>query len=172
MNEDSRLQTQLERATAREPGGPELEPETAELRAGWLALGRLLDAAAGDVDEAGLVHVVVGAERRRRIVRAAALLAVAASLAIILFGGWHWTHRPRGNASPMIATPDVKPKPKVEQPAPADAAIAWDDRLDDQFSQLARSIVGFERPWSEGDSAFTALGERVQRVEQDFGEQL
>ena len=45
------LERRLERATARQcPAEDSLEPETAALRAGWLALGELLEAAQPQAD--------------------------------------------------------------------------------------------------------------------------
>jgi hypothetical protein len=182
MNDDVRLQSQLERATSREAGGSELDQETSELRAGWLALTRLLEAAHTEVDETSLLQVVVRAERRRKLQFIAVVGALAASLLLVLLGGWQLSHNLRGpdTAAPReVAVPNPPAPPKAQpdiarlQPdLPGDVALSWDDSLDDRLTQLTRNIVGFERPGMLEDSAFTVLGERVQQAGADVGEKL
>lgn len=182
MIDDTRLQSQLERATSREAGGSELDQETSELRAGWLALTHLLETVPTEVDETALVQVVARAERRRKLQFIAFVGTLAASLLLVLFSGWQLAHGLRGpdTAVPRElavpnppATPNAQPNQPTAQPElPRDVAVSWDDSLDDRFTQLTRDIVGFERPGMLEDSAFTVLGERVQQAGADVGEKL
>lgn len=149
------LETRLEQATSRDcPGEGSLDPETAALRAGWLALGELLETAQPQ-DESPLPQLPPPpAPQRSRRWLPAMIAALAASVLIVAAVAWSMrATTPTGVPAPAlseIADSRGKPAPAVVKPAPAvtlrqkPAASgdveAWDDSLDQEIEMAGRAI--------------------------------
>ena len=172
MNDETRrLQEMLERATALGDEVPEdLDAETASLREGWLAFGKLLtDAqpAAGEAWENW--QVTPRPVQRRRSLGLA--LAVAASLLIaaglttayrLLEGSSGVLPNPptiaqdnRVPAGTVEESPAAIPQPDAEtrqdlQIAAVPDQLEWDDSLDKQITAVAQAAALAREDWSPG----------------------
>ena len=183
MNDETdKLRRQLEAATA--PGDvPEetLVAETASLRQGWLALGRLLDAAERPLSESGRGWRVPVAKRPRR--RLVTLVAVAASLLVAVTVAW--VFRAMRPADPPLPSPEQTasnekaPLPegpdrtKVVQQRQTPSKVAelqWDDSLDEQLVSAGQALVRVQQQWSSQGGGFDYLRDGLNQIEEDFND--
>jgi len=188
-DELDKLQRQLEEATAPESEGhvPPNE-ETASLREGWLALGRLLETA----------QPVEEPFERRPVVRktqgSGGAMAVVATLAASLLIGVTTAWLLIGNARPgglnvvdgVAATGDGQERvaePLPEKPAvqperalavapPSEKMVvdplAWDDSFDDQLALVGEEVIRMEEDWYDLDGPFEPILDGMEQMERDF----
>lgn len=153
MSDDlSELQRRLEQITAgRDAAGAELDPESAELRAAWLAFGELLEADQSGVGSAAR-PLRLPPTGRRRGWPLAAVAAMAASVLVAVTVLWHTrtvTPGPAASGSPAAvavknATPPVPLQTapaRSAQPSSFVAGLSLDDPLDQQIASVGRTIV-------------------------------
>lgn len=157
-DEQSRLQNSLERATARGDDMPaDLDAESASLREGWLALGKLLSDAetvAGGPLEDWKLLPPPEPRRWRKIVAvalaASLLIAVGATigLRILNLSGVKSVEEQQlahGKAGSGAVKPDVSqpntPAATNNQLATASDGLDWGDSLDEQLSSVAQAAV-------------------------------
>ena len=162
-DEQDRLHAMLNRATARGDDVPaDLDPETAGLREGWLALGKLLndaEAVIGALPEAWQISPPRAPRRWKAIIAvalaASLLIAVGATIGLRLLnssGGQpakeqQLAHDKAGTdgARPGVPQPAV-PQPKSpalsgNQIAKAGDALDWSDSFDDELTSVAQAAV-------------------------------
>ena len=183
MNDDPReLRRRLEQATAR-AGSDEspLEPETAALRAGWLALGELLEAEQrsspprplGEGPGVRAAGIGTRLTRRRRWLPIA-IAALAASLLIAVSVTWH----ARGLKPATV--PSTQPSDFAQNGAKPDAAVndgstaagdlelAWDSSLDREIEQAGQKIMQLR----QDQLASAAVSDRLQYQLEDLSKDL
>jgi len=169
-DQPSELQRRLELATAADlPPNATLDDETASLREGWLALGKLLETSQPMCGELPRLRPV----RRPTdhdafweptgVAMLAASLVIALTLALALIG----VKAPGGLSTP----PYLAVSPNVEQSLPEQAAdeLVWDDSLDEHLALVGREIVRIEQDWYCLDDAFYPVQFGLQQVEDDIG---
>jgi len=159
MTDDLReLEAQLEQATRRGSDlGDNLPPETAALRAGWLALEGLLDAAQTET-QLPLSQLPPAPARHFRRVLVAAVAALAASVLIAATMTTYFRNvgpirgsisessgiaSNGGDASEPQRQQVVFVEPKQEEPDQAvggNGEIAWDDSLDDEVESVRQAF--------------------------------
>jgi hypothetical protein len=192
MNDREQLdRQQLEAATSRSLHATRaLDSETSALRDGFITLGRSVEAAAADYDEAALIARVQAAclnddapvmpARRGApvwalllsgVLAASALIAVVRIVAI-------WT-----DSAAVVAQPTL-PTRNTEDPQPdalvndgtssaADAAIAWDDPLDDEIAAAQSSLADLSGPLIGIDSELSNIHQSLDALSHDLsGESL
>jgi hypothetical protein len=190
MNDETQLdRQQLETATSRSlPAGAPLDGETSALRDGFMSLGRALEGAAADFDEAALIARVQSACRRdsavdvpsRNMARYWPLLlsgALAASaLVAVLRIVANW---PTANdafvGAPQSPT-QTNEQPQDSRPQFADdgpsapnsstSALAWDDPLDEEIAaaevglaDLSGRLIGIDGALSNMNQTLEALSD-------------
>lgn len=155
MTDDLReLERRLEEATASPNAAADgLDADTAALRAGWLALGELLETTQPAADVQLPPMPLPPAPRRTRWAPVA-LAALAASLLVALTATWCARGTkpvaPLPTPSPEIAGNAAKPSaaPIQQKPVePDDVEIAWDDSLDEEFAQASQAITQARQDW-------------------------
>ena len=189
-DEQSELHRRLEQATARHAAADDepMDPETAALRAGWLALGDLLEAAQPQIGPV-VERLPLPPARRRKRWLPLAIAALAASVIVALASSWlaSGTKPPAVSPAPapeiaktnhpapaVSSVPAVSPPPVpviVEKsPTPAvspvhqspalspDADLAWDNSLDEDIELAGRAILQAR----QDQLASTAAPGRVQ----------
>jgi hypothetical protein len=188
-DETRRLQEILERATAPGDQVPEdLDAETAALREGWLAFGKLLAEApptAGEPWENW--KVALRPVQRGRSLGLA--LAVAASLLIAV--GLTIAYRLHDDSSgiqpnpPAIArddrvpaeiveqTPGAMAQPETEvqqdlQTADVSDELEWDDSLDEQITTLAQAAAFVHDDWYAQAGKLNAIGRGLDEIKKDI----
>jgi hypothetical protein len=188
-DETQRLREILERATA--PGGevPEdLDAETASLREGWLAFGRLLTEAqptAGEPWENW--KVMPRPVQSRRFLG----LAIAVAASLLIAAGLTMAYRLRDGSSgvqpnpPTIAqderapagiiekTPEASPQPEAEvrqnlQIAAVPDELEWDDSLDEQITTLAQAAALVHDDWYAQAGKLNAIGRGLDEIKKDI----
>jgi hypothetical protein len=176
MNDESkRWQTQLEQATARctmpEQAG---DAETAELREGWTALTRLLEAADSDFDAVSVTGLVAPVARSTRRLWAT-LVSLAAALLLAVTAGWAWQryHRVAAPESPQF----VESRPQPQPIAPAVVAtefgdLVWNDSWDEKLARIDQAIVGLDTSTTTADSAVNVLDSALRSFGQDLNNEL
>ena len=169
MNDETReLQHRLERATAAECLPQEsLEPETASLREGWLALGQLIETAQPALDR----PLPLRRAGPKKTLRWRKAVAMAASLAIGVALAWGLTAKyaadPTQPAREMAAASGVSEKNVIAQVDPI-AELEWDDSLDDQIAMVGWEIIQVQGDRYCLDDAFRPLWESIDRMEQEI----
>ena len=171
------LERRLEQATARQCSGEDsLEPETAGLRAGWLALGELLEAAQPQVDPPLPRLPPLRAQRRRRRLPVA-IAALAASLLIAVTFAWHarWT-KPAATPLPQrLEVAQNGPKPgssavKQASTAPSDAELAWESSLDQEIETAGQAIRQLQQDQLASATSSGRLQYQLENLRKDIDE--
>ncbi len=190
MNDSTeKLLRDLEAVTGRgDPPEGDLDAHVAPLREGWLSFGRLLDAAQAALPEPDQAWPIAPPARRTRW-RAAALVAVAASLLVAATaalalraiktrdtvdpsGGTIFARQPESvpEAPRRPVKKDVVPGPIERTPreAPAIAAApAWDDSLDDAITSAGQSLVRIEQDWTSTGGRLDEVQAEIQQMRRE-----
>ena len=166
-------QKQLEQATSRSlPPDSELEDDAAELRSGWLALGRALDGEnAGFREEDLLARLLTSGTREHEPptpTRTAqlgrlwpALLASALALTVLVaVARTLWVGNPRQTASPTI--------PDQPGAAMATAATDWEDSLDDELDEAAERVRSLVAQGTGVDASLSNLADHLESMSDDL----
>ena len=190
MNDETkRLREILERATAPGDEVPEdLDAETASLREGWLAFGRLLTEAqptAGEPWEDW--KVTPRPAQRRRFLG----LAIAVAASLLIAAGLTMAYRLRDGSSgvqpnpPTIAqddrvpagivekTPEAIPQPEAEvrqnlQIAAVPDELKWDDSLDEQITAVAQATALAREGWYAQAGNVSAIERGLDEIKKDI----
>ena len=187
--ETKRLQEILERATA--PGDElpaDLDAETASLREGWLAFGKLLAEAQPTVGEPGENWKVTP----RPVQRWRSLgLAVAVAASLLIAAGLTIAYGLRDDSSriqpnpPAIAQDDrvqaeiveetpgaiAQPETEVQQDlqiAAVSDELEWDDSLDEQITTLAQAAAFAHDDWYAQAGKLNAIGRGLDEIKKDM----
>ena len=173
MNEElENLERMLERTTAAEDmPQDDLDGEAARLREGWIAFGRLLEAA--QPAETSLRRLPLPRRRpQRRLWSAAGLLAAS----LVVCGVAMWMLQAPGrtkNASPaavQTAATGVRqsaPPTKTNKQATTSTGLKWDDSFDEQVAQLSQNVIDAE----QGSSVWADTGavqSKIEQIQQEF----
>lgn len=190
MNDETKKrQEMLERATAPSHEVPEdLDAETASLREGWLAFGRLLteaQPAAGEPWENW--KVTPRPVQRRRFLG----LAIAVAASLLIAAGLTMAYRLRDGSSevlpnpPTIAqdnrvpagtveeAPAAIPQPEAEvrqdlQIAVVPDELEWDDSLDEQITTVAQAAALAREDWYAQAGTFNVIGRGLDEIRKDI----
>lgn len=190
MNDETkRLQEILERATAPGDEVPEdLDAETASLREGWLAFGKLLAEAqptAGEPWESW--KVTPRPVQQRRFLG----LAIAVAASLLIAAGLTIAYRLRDGSSgvqpnpPTIAqddrvpaatvkeTPRVVAQPDAEvrqdlQIAAVPDELKWDDSFDEQITVVAQAAALVHEDWYVQAGKLNAIGRGLDEIKKDI----
>lgn len=182
MNDEmNELRRRLEAATARDETSENVsDAETSSLRQGWLALGRLLDAAEAPLSDPA-DRWTLPVARRPHVGRLTVVMLVAASLLVALAGAWLLRDtRPAPGLAPspdQIASQE-KPKPveapdRPAVPPPRRAALAtaqlqWDDSLDEQLVSAAQAMMSVQQSWDSSAGGFDYVRYGLEQAEDDL----
>jgi hypothetical protein len=150
-DDPNEIQRRLELiTTARLPPDVELDRESAELRATWLAFGKLLDAAQAGVGRPAQPLWSPPARSRRRW-PLIAIAALAATVLLVVTVAWHLrggTGSTASHSSAEVAThrsaAALPLAVSVAQPKPVawrTASLQWSDSLDQQIDLAGRAMV-------------------------------
>ncbi len=190
MNDEAeRLQEMLERATA--PGNevPEdLDAETASLREGWLAFGKLLADAQPTAGEPRENWKVTSrpVQRWRSLglaIAVAASLLIAVGLAAV-YRLWDGSSGTQPNP-PTIARDDsmsagtvanapeslAQPEAEVRQDLPIAAVpdeLKWDDSLDEQITAVAQAAALASVDWYAQTGNLSAIERGLDEIKKDI----
>lgn len=175
MTDDlGQLERRLELATARHcPAGDSLEPETAGLRAAWLALGEVLEAAQPQVELPLKRLPPLPAKPHRRWL-AATVAAMAASVLIAATVTWYVRRTmPEATVPPSrgaIANNEQTPSAPAKKTATTvhDTEFAWDDSLDQEIALAGQAIALAQRD----QLASAAASNRVQYQMETLNKEL
>jgi hypothetical protein len=174
-DEHENLLSMLQGATAPETADHQpLDPQTAELRETWLALGRLLENS--QPAEPPAIEVPVAPAPRRRQLAGAAMLGVlaAAILVAAALAVFFGQRRQAGELAktiqpaPVGTVQNTGAKPAAAKPNTPTADLAWDDRLDEQISRVGRLVKGVEGDWSLYGRDYAAVRAGLQEIEQEI----
>jgi hypothetical protein len=174
MNDDQELtRTELEQATARQlsPEVP-LEPETAALRDGWLALGSLLDGAGQRLDQAALAArlqaELIDPPRPVQPARHAtgsswwpAIVGTALALTMLVAV---IRSLPRGAVTKPGGTSGLATNEPDQWPEPA----AWSDPLDDQIGQAAEQVQALVAQSQGIDDSLTGISHELESMSDEL----
>jgi len=169
MNDDQRLQEQLERLTAagrQMPAG--LDDDSASLRKTWLALGDLLEqAAAGNVAESRPA-VGLSSENKPGRPRRWSLTATVALAASLLVGvGLATSYLIRQEGTSPESTVDLVAK---QSPAAAVASdLQWDDPLDEEIDVAQQAAAVATSDWYAQSAAVEEFYDRIERIQTEAG---
>lgn len=169
------LERRLELATARHcPAEVLLEPETAGLRAAWLALGEVLEASQPQVELPLKRLPPLPAKPRRRWL-APMVATMATSALIVVTAAWYVRGtKPATAVSPSPAAiannSHATPSPAKKRAAAAsrDAELAWDDSLDQEIALAGQAIALAQRD----RFASAPASNRVQYQMETLGKEL
>lgn len=159
----------LELVTSRSPAPEASRDESAaELREGWLAMGRSLDCENASFNEADLLaQLLTGVERpieplrparakkRDRLWPALLASALALGLLVAVMNTW-WV----GNQSKIAIAPTT------EQPAVA--AAWWTDPLDDELDAAAQRVSMLVAQGSGVDVSLTNLADHLESMSDEL----
>ena len=170
----SEFELQLERATAAgQSSDVPLDPETASLREGWLALGQLLEAAQGADDPPLELRPLRRQERTAWRVAAAAALAASLVGAVTL--AWNWVNtRHVGDQTPASThwasrdSIEAKSAAQPSEPLSPGAELAWNDPLDDEIALAGQEMILVEQDWYRFDQALDAVHYGLEQMHQDL----
>ena len=192
MTDDHELtRQQLEAVTSRTLHATgALDSETSALRDGFITLGRSVEAAAAEYDEAALIArvqasclsddaPVTPAPRRTPlwalvlsgVLAASALIAVVRIVSI-------WSDGAAVVAQPKSPTEntddELLPDALVDGTSSTDdAAIAWDDPLDDEIAAAQSSLADLSGPLTGIDSELSNINQSLDALSDDLsGESL
>lgn len=198
MNDESRrLQEMLERAT--EPGDEmpaDLDAETAALREGWLALGKLLEdspfASAEPLDR--WQATPRPAPQRRRLgvavaIAASLLIAAGLTLAYRLLDGSNpgqpnaptLARDDQSTTDSLVDTPQavvqapipqsLNPEPPSLNPEPRTLTpgyLAWDDSLDEEIAAVAQAAALVHDDWYAQAGGLSVIERGLDQIKQDI----
>ena len=174
MNEElENLERMLERTTAAEDmPQDDLDGEAARLREGWIAFGRLLEAAQPAETIVRAVCRCPAGGRSRRLWSAAGLLAAS----LVVCGVAMWMLQAPGrtkNASPAAVQTAATgarqsaPPTKTNKQATTSTGLKWDDSFDEQVAQLSQNVIDAE----QGSSVWADTGavqSKIEQIQQEF----
>jgi len=176
MNHDNPNLLQVELATSRraEPAAA-LDPETAELREGWLVLSESLarEQARDDSAFAALVAAelsvappVIARANGRRLAVLGALAAVAATALVAVS---HWT----ANESELWDVAEARHSQFASNHDPVtndsgDSADDWDDPLDGQIASLEEQLGQLAGSPPSLDASLSALDQQLAELADDL----
>jgi hypothetical protein len=186
-DEVEKLERMLQRATAAENVPPDdLDGETSRLREGWLAFGRLLEAAEPLAEVSFRCLPLPRKRSQRRLWSAAGLLAVSLLFCAVAM----WILQPPSgakNASPapvQIASTSAKrpappsppaPLPRAGEgssgtakPAASASGPQWDDSFDEQVAQLGRQVIDAQQSSSAWADTGAAVQSKIEQIQQEF----
>ncbi len=196
MNEDSdKLLAELEAATgAIAPQHDAHDQQTQALREGWLALGRVLEAAETVLPEpveSWRAAPPLPARRFRPavLISLCASISAAVALALVVWAlSTEGPNRPTGSeiASARGSTDPPAPHPlpgqtgpgspasgrQPSEPAPASdvAELRWDDPLDDQIISVTQALVQIERDWASTGGHLDRVRDGLQNLDSEMGQ--
>jgi hypothetical protein len=165
---------ELERATSIAPVAPaELDPETAQLREGWLRLTQLLDAADEAWDSQAFAHQIELPKPALWQRPLALCGALAASLLVCALAAW--LHSARTNDPTTLRNTSVAQVEPPEQPqasevtAPANSTmsheeLAWDDTLDERLTNLHGALATVRGSSFMNDSRMSVLSTQLRQI--------
>jgi hypothetical protein len=179
------LQRRLEKATARpSPAEDAVDAETAALRAGWLALGELLEAAPPQADPLSRPAGPPVPRRRRWLPAAMAVLAASILIAVIVPWSLRGTKSAVAPAPPQLAqvagshprpssaaaSAERATPPQTAQHAPPAARPSepWDDSLDQEIAAAAEAIASVQDGWRGDASDPSAIEYQLQQIRKDI----
>lgn len=190
MNKETELtREQLDAATSRSlPADTSLDSETSALRDGFMSLGRAVESAAADYDEAALIARVQSACRHeaavdlpsRNITRywplllsgalaASALVAVARIAVIWPAGDVVVVTQPAPNGDPSV-DPAVEPLAPAEDPA---IAGSWHDPLDEEIAAAQSSLTRLGSSAGGIDGTLSNMNQTLEAISDELvGESL
>jgi len=176
------LERRLERATARQcPAEDSLEPETAALRAGWLALGELLEAAQPQADPPPRLLSLRPVQRRKRWLPVT-MAVTAASVLLAVTVAWSVRGiRPAAIPSPQpsqVADGRIKPSPAAakqtlprtaeQMPTASGNAETWDDSLDQEIERAGRAILQAQQDQLASAAASGRFQYQLENLKKDL----
>jgi len=188
-DETERLKERLECATAPGQEVPEdLDAETASLREGWLAFGKLLTETQPTVGEPWQNWKVAPrpVQRRRFLgfaIAVAALLLIAAGLTMVyrLGDGSNGVlpnpptiaRDNRVPAGTVEEVPTASPQPEAEirqdlQVAAALDELEWDDSLDEQITAVAQATALASVDWYAPTGNLSAIERGLDEIKKDI----
>jgi hypothetical protein len=176
-SEFDELQQQLAQATARDVGdGCHLDGHTEQLRDSWLAFGQLLEAADRDCPA-----VAVDLPRPLRVegLRWAAMVAVAASVALVIGVAWNLsqdTTRSLGGSPTAVAvrvesspsSAALEPGAVAAESPTLDPELAWDDSLDDRLQAASLALWQAHGTSRWHDLRWNSIQDTVQQMDEEF----
>lgn len=169
MNEERKLQEQLERVTAagrQMPAG--LDDGSAALRKTWLALGDLLDQAAAGQDAASRAVVVAPRDQTPAAPRRWSLttmLVLAASLLVSVGLATSYLIRQEAGAPGANVELLAKQSPVGE----AATELRWDDALDEEIDVAQQAALVATSDWYAQSTAVEKFNERIQQIQSESG---
>ena len=172
MNDQSPLSAeQLAQATSRAlPPDAALDVETVSLREGFLHLGRAVEAANSDFDEAALLSKVMGASRpaarpEKRwwplvltaALAASALVAIVRTVAVL-----------PGSRNEITVTSKAPHQPAIVGSGPDAAAsvsqLAWSDPLDEEIASAQDAVGLLSGRHPDLDGSLMNFGSRLEAL--------
>ena len=151
-----RTQHRLERITARDCAAEEgMDPQSAELRAAWLAFGELLKAS--EANREFPPRPIAPPRPRKRPAWLLAKIAVLAACVLVVVGvAWRQrTTRPASTAAPAPPStlavhvgkaPSATTSPSASLAgSPAETELKWDDSLDGEIARAGRVMAQVEQ---------------------------
>ena len=173
MDEEiARRQSQLEQATRHElPADEPLDAETAELRAGWVALSRLLETADnGFAEQTLLAHLRESPPQAWRHWVGVGVLA--ASLLVAVAAGWLWLRAGRSPDSPTSGEVAELRQPANSRTPAANGEFRWDDSWDERLAQLDQKFVSLRSWASPGEVSLRVMDEQLQQIDREMNAEL
>jgi hypothetical protein len=182
MTSDEQLdRQQLEAATSRTlPADSPLDAETSALREGFLTLGRAVDAAGADFDEAELVARVrstcasqptllaPSAAPRNWSLMLAGILAASALIALVrIVATWPAI----GDAlvvKPPKGTPAQIAKLSSREAEGQGAGVTWDDPLDEEIAAAESSLADLSGGPTGIDGALSDMNQTLEALSDDL----
>ena len=176
MNQDFYKSAEnLEKATA--PGDKidaSLDAETASLREGWLALGKLLETAEAETQGPPVLHYsnIEDSPRRRwqfGLKQMVVLAALAASLLIAAAAGLSLLRNDKEiikqTTEAEIARHDAKLQESI-----VNNGLDWDDSLDTEIAAAGSEMQRIQTDWYASTDSAAAIYYRLNAIQQDLNE--
>ena len=170
MNDDQKLQEQLERVTAagrHMPAG--MNDDSASLRDTWLALGDLLDqAAAGkDAESRPAVGAAPSELKPGRPQRWTLTATVALAASLLVGVGLATSYLIGQSGTSPESTVDLLAK---QSPTAALASdLQWDDALDEEIDNAQQAAAVATSDWYAQSAAVGEFNDRIQRMQSEAG---
>ncbi len=196
MNGDQQLdRQQLEAATSRTlPTSAALDSETSALRDGFIAVGKAVESAAADYDEAAFLARVQAACLQEDTLVAPAtrttptwalllsgVLAASALIAVVRIVVT-WPSAAAVVVAPSVPTPNSDPQPEpsraivndqTTEPGASYSALAWDDPLDQEIAAAQSSLADLSGPLTGIDGHLSNMNQSLEALSDDLsGESL
>jgi hypothetical protein len=184
MTDDLReLQRRLEQATeCHGPSEESLEPETVALRAGWLALGELLEAAQPEAAPRVPPMPLRPAPRPRRWPPTATVAVLAASMLVAVSIVWSargfkptaipslQSSHVAGGGTKLgpLAARQTPATPSQQTTSASSNGETWDDALDQQITAVANAMVSVQEDWHAPPGGLSAIEYQLQQIKKDI----